>query len=611
MGECIGLDFGTTYTTLSRVIKDDFGNEKLEAIDFGTRRNPLYDVPTILAINDTDRNDIEIGKSAISRMLSSNYKTYRGFKMLLQEENHDVLKGKGYNNEITPETAAELFLIKLFSNAKDKLKDSIEKVIVGVPFVWTVNNDHSNDQKKQTVVNLVKKASGADEVEFRAEPELAGAYFANKLKDKDLTLNGEVFQGHILVIDYGGGTLDITLCRASKDEDGSCRLDPIGPGWGAGENHDIYGSIGNAGIRFMEKVADITLENNGVPETEIIQNHIDNTDIPMTESKKSYSAFVNSIEEAIINSADIPEKICKRKYKDSRLEGYKEEVSDVNAGYKGQIYHVLYGTLIEAFEECKNELDAELKKVKEWIDKYNQENDSCKIDYKDSTSGKFKVATIGGFCNFKLTYDHITQEIDWLESAGFNDRRYENMDEEDRAVAVAHGAALLSNDMVLIPHKFPYSLYVYGEKGENVKIDNRGNVHYDSKVNKDLAFCFFRENETYFPGIPVFLKTYKGSKPHHVGASKIPYMQRKRANDMKEAKAFKPSIEIALPKNHEWVYLAIAMERNENLTLYVYDQKIFDEQLDEAEKSNPTNKALIGPPLRYPDIDTLMGSLHD
>ena len=610
MGECIGLDFGTTYTTLSRITKNHQGEETLEAINFGNRRIPLEDVPTILAVNNVDEGSADIGKAAISRMLAADYRIYRGFKMLLSEKDTEILKGKGYSEGFTPERATQLYLDKIFENARTKINDSIEKVIVGVPFVWTVNNDQSNDQKKQAVVNSVKKASGASDVEFRAEPELAGAYFADKIKK----IQHDTFQGYILVIDYGGGTLDITLCKASKEKDGSCKLDPIGPGWGAGENHDKNGAIGNAGLRFMETVADITLELNGIDKIEIAQNHIDNNnpDQSAMERKKLYSAFVNDIEEAIINSTDIPKNISRREFRDPRFEGYKSEISDVNAGYNGTIYHVRYGTLIQAFEKCKEELDAALESVKEWIDRvYNQSNSfNDIIDYTDSITGKFKIAMIGGFCNFELTRYHITREIDWLRDAGHNDKRYEYMDEDDRAVAVAHGAALIANNLVLIPHKYPYSLYVYGEKAKDgtVRVNEYGEVEYDKVPNYEKAFRFFEENETYLPGTPVFLRTMTGKEKHHVLAGSIPYMQRKRAEekDKDKSRPFRTSDLMGL--HNTWVYLAIAMEKNQYLTLYIYDEVKFN-KLSKEEQEKPINSALIEQPRKYPDIISLMGSL--
>lgn len=90
MGICVGLDFGTTYTTMSYIDEDG-----PKAINFGSRKLPIYDVPTVLAVNRFDDSVIEIGRNAIKRVLSEEYNIYRGFKMLLAEKNERVLKGKG------------------------------------------------------------------------------------------------------------------------------------------------------------------------------------------------------------------------------------------------------------------------------------------------------------------------------------------------------------------------------------------------------------------------------------------------------------------------------------------------------------------------------------
>lgn len=609
MGECIGLDFGTTYTTLSIV-----NDSEPKAVDFGKRNKSVFDVPTILAVKKSDPSTVEIGKNAASRILSDEYTVYRGFKMLLTETDTEVLKSKGFTDSFTPEMATELFLSKLFDEAKLRINDSIDRVVVGVPFVWTSKNNNyfqGNDRKKQIVVDVVKKASGAKDVEFRAEPELAGGYFADKLKK----IAGKAYIGHILVIDYGGGTLDVTLCRVTTESDGTRRVEPIGPGWGVGENHDKNGQIGNAGLRFMEQVADITLEISGVSKDEIKQNHLDKSadDKESVKKHKAYAAFVSQIEEAIINSVDIPDNIIKAKYKNPKFKGYNQDISDVNASYNGTTYFIQYGSLVRAYDVCRAELKSVLDEVKQWIDEENAKFKAQKcsdliIRYDDSESGAFKVATIGGFCNFMLTQEQITNEVDWLKNAGFTDKRYENMNEDDRAVAVSYGATLLANNLVLIPHKFPYSLYVFGEKGKNETVDERGNVRYESEVDMNLAFRFFEENETYLPGTPVFLRPLKGEKRRSVLGGRIPYIQRKRGKD--ETDPVPPRINVPLPRHeHDRVYLAIAMEKNENLTLYIYNASKYDNELSDDERKNPINAALIEPPRKYPDIVALLGNL--
>ena len=599
MGECLGLDFGTTYTTVSKIENDELIN-----INFGSRKHPVFDVPSIVAVNSTDRVDVKIGKSAISNMLSRNYKIYRGFKMLLTEDKVTI-EDKGYSEDYKPVDATEDFLNELFAQIKEKggITDRIEKIVVGVPYVWTIKNNDlwkGNDEKKRIVVEKVKAASGAIDVEFREEPALACSYFADKLK----RIEKVPFEGHILVIDYGGGTLDVTLCKITNEE-GKTKVDPK-MSWGAGENTD--GQIGNAGLRFMEKVADITLEKNNITYSK--SKRSSDNDGEVNDWTKAYAAFVNEIEEAVIESEAIPKNISKRKYKDQKYEGYTEEISDVNANFEGNVLHVEYGTLVEAYKQSLEELSGVLKEAKDWIDNvYNNDakiNEGTIANYKDTTQGSFKIATIGGFCNFKLTQDTITNDIDWLKSAGFEDKRYENMDEDDRAVAISQGAALLANDLVLIPHKFPYSLYVYGEMESTRKTSKNGLRTVETEADPSLKFRFFEQDEIYIPGIPVFLKTEKSKDKVGVLGRKIPFIERKRGQDT--TSPVKPKRKMQLPPEHDRVYLAIAMEKNEELTLYVYNKAKFD-SLTPEEQENPINSSLIGEPKAYPDIVTLLGSL--
>ena len=50
-------------------------------------------------------------------------------------------------------------------------------------------------------------------VQVVTEPEAASAYFAYHYEKE----TGKPFNGSLLLIDYGGGTLDITLTRIASD----------------------------------------------------------------------------------------------------------------------------------------------------------------------------------------------------------------------------------------------------------------------------------------------------------------------------------------------------------------------------------------------------------
>ena len=76
------------------------------------------------------------------------------------------------------------------------------------------------------------------------------------------------FNGHLLLIDYGGGTLDITLTEVKSDGNMTMEIGYRESG-GAGENHpDSFGDyyVGNAGIAYMQKVVMLAIEDSGILE---------------------------------------------------------------------------------------------------------------------------------------------------------------------------------------------------------------------------------------------------------------------------------------------------------------------------------------------------------
>jgi hypothetical protein len=221
---------------------------------------------------------------------------------------------------------------------------------------------------------------------------------------------------------------------------------------------------------------------------------------------------------------------------------------------------------------------------------------------------------------FRLTEKQIRDDIDWLRSHEDSlDTRYTELDEavspKNRELAIAFGAALNANNIVVIKKQFPYTLCFYGE---TYATDINGNrIKKNGKdvlvANEAEEFIMFRENEEYIPGKPVFFgiqeKDENGNKVLRriaVSGESIPYIRRRRKNK-KPSPAKQPTYELAIPKNDD-LYLAMAMERNENLTLYVYSQNVFD-SLSKEEQESPINKALIGEPKSFPNIDKLLGSL--
>lgn len=591
MAESIGLDFGTTYSVVAKL--KEVGNNMIpDAIDFNSGGNSITSMETLLVLKDDEKP--RIGYEAAGA-IDDGVKVYSGFKLLLNSNDKKMLKQRGFINDLTPEKITEIYLKELFKKVRKAQSgfEEIQNVVVGVPLVWTQNGE---DTRKYEVANIVKRATGANIVEFMSEPTLACAYFVDEINKK----REENYEGYILVIDYGGGTLDITLCKVTNENDQSTI--EVCDNWGRGENTE--GRVGNAGLSFMETVADILIKEQGL---EIPNKH-----------DPEYQRFKKDVERKIKEQTDsLKENFKKDRYAKKDGERYGESICQP-IYYRGEQCRIKYGTLVEAYDSengIREILDATLKEAKRDMDENG-------IPYDDYLNGTFKIATIGGFCNFALTERQIRNDTDWLKSHHNKlDTRYTELDEcvspKNRELAIAYGAALNANNIIAIKKQFPYTLCFYAEmykkdeNGNTLKIDGKEVTVPDETEE----FVIFREMQEYEPGKPVFLDVEDTDENdniilRHISVSgeEVPYIRRKKKNSKSKIK--KPAKEMKLPnKKNEGFYLAIAMEKNENLTMYVYDKTIFD-TLTEEEKDNPLNKALVGNPLEFPNIDRLLGTFY-
>ena len=323
MGECIGLDFGTTYSVVAYLDKRTSGEAGTPTpIDFGGEEKSITSMETMVV---NSKGITRIGYEAVPVMRVKGAEVFKGFKMLLNSTDEQEKSRRGYTGNNTPEAITSTFMTELFKKVWNAAPDcrEIDKVVVGVPYVWTQNGE---DSRKFELVDIVKQATGAEIVEFQSEPTLACAYFVQEINKKRVEEGKAHFDGYILVIDYGGGTLDVTLCKADE-QDGKSNI-KVCNSWGAGENTE--GQIGSAGLAYMERVADLLLE----------ENEITN----VLKEDKDYQAFVKYIEVAIKDQSGHL-KDCINRAKRYFTPGgarYEEEVDGISAYYKGEEYFVKY-----------------------------------------------------------------------------------------------------------------------------------------------------------------------------------------------------------------------------------------------------------------------------
>lgn len=399
----IGLDFGTTNSTLS------FYNDKsntIEAWKIGGSDGENY-IPSVLTIDD---NDVYIGEEAKTFLKSGHKETYSKFKILLHED--DIQKLANYNyTKTTPKEIAKKYIDTLLDTYKKEQNiDAIQSIVVTVPEIWL-----NDDMKGRTVIGEIAKELKLP-YKFISEPVAAGAYFLHNYKEKKQSS----FNGHLLVFDYGGGTLDITLMEAQNEH--LKVLERTGKGRDKLE-------IGKAGALYDEKVVMFLYQK--IFGEELQKNSSD------------FNKMIVEFEKLKIENKKIIASHIAKYQKNTKLD------MEVFSFYcsKGEI-SVKSSDLVKVFDEIlKSNIEISLNEIKEYFEVYG-------INQK--TSKEFRVIMVGGFSNFYLSSSAVRK---FFNSFTEEDSRFEtNFSLEDTTLAISKGAALIANENVSIDETYPMTI---------------------------------------------------------------------------------------------------------------------------------------------------------
>lgn len=176
----VGIDLGTT-NSLVGVYQD--GQVKLIPNAFGE-----YLTPSVVALDDNDQ--IIVGKIAKERLVTHPDKTVAQFKRFMGTS-HKILLG---NSTYTAEELSSFIIRKLVDDAETFLGKKVEEVIVSVPAYF-------NDAQRYAT-KLAGKFAGIKIDRIINEPSAAA--LAKKLES-------EIDDDSFIVVDFGGGTLDISV----------------------------------------------------------------------------------------------------------------------------------------------------------------------------------------------------------------------------------------------------------------------------------------------------------------------------------------------------------------------------------------------------------------
>ena len=488
----IGIDFGSTYSTVSKY--NEF-IDNVEAITF-SEGDPAS-IPSVVSISK--KGQVTCGKGAKDQAGKKTVRIFEAFKMLLTETDQTMLRLRGYDSTFTPREITKYFLKSILHGVLDReshLKstshgvsgrgshDRFEDLVICVPEIWSKNVTTLDG--RLILRELLKNDIDIpiDHVRIVTEPEAASAFFAYNYEKE----TGKIFNGHLLLIDYGGGTLDITLTEVSSDGRGAMEIG-YREGGGAGENHpdQMGGAIGSAGIAYMQSVVLHAIRDSGAVGPAEIPDYSGPEFVSAVrdlESQLKSSERIRDIEDVFgsFGSFKKMNKILK-----------EEPLEFISLEYEGEEVPVSYQHLFLAYRETiEKVLDDQMREIVPKVESH------IGMDPRQPEAGvrdDFKIALVGGFGSFFLVKQQIA-EIFKLNPNPNIDLRTKNIAADKREQAISLGAALLAEGKVTLQKTSRYSIGLCSrnEKGAVEKI-----------------FYGIKYHQTIQPGRPYFLLKEEGA----------------------------------------------------------------------------------------------------
>jgi molecular chaperone DnaK len=392
----LGIDFGTTNSILSY-----YDGKRVETFKHGGAHSTPY-IPSVLSV-ENDSGHMTIGAAARLHLGDSDYRVYSHFKMLLAEQDAAILKQRGFA-DLSPQHVAQQYIGHLLHSFQQEMNaPPPEKVVITVPEIWVREGRHA---AREALKGICKNLQ-LPHYKMLSEPQAATVYFADRYQAK----HGKAFNGHVLVCDYGGGTLDLSLSQVSGDT--------ITILEGTGKGRDMLGA---AGVAFDEAAVRRVLEK------EI--------------SAKQFYRLVKDFEEHKIGLVD---KIGKS------LERYRK-----NPATDKKIFEIGTDTKVKT-----SDLDAIFNElIAPPLQQALEEMQSCLSRHSiDTHNGEvFRVVMVGGFSNFYLVQKTVR---DFFQSKTAADPRFDTcFTQEDTALAISKGAALVANGVFDVEQACPISIGV-------------------------------------------------------------------------------------------------------------------------------------------------------
>jgi len=427
----IGFDFGMTNSTIS------FFDDEKRLINFRLHAADNDYIPTVISYNIRRPGDISIGLSARGNITDKDFDTYEKFKLKLGTSFSEPMPGKTK----TPIDITHDFLDSFLKEFKEDQGEDIDGIVMTVPATWV--KESSNQTAMENIEKIFSKMGYESEIQLESEPVAAAVFFCHSYKNK----HNMDYNGFITVIDYGGGTLDVTLCKA----DG--KTVNVLERYGYGEDNETKGQ---AGVAFDEAVTDKLIADNK---------------LGIKPGSPSYIRLRDQFERKKIIERKVTEYLKLYFDDPSILEG--EHIFSLE--YQDEQIKVTCEDLVHCFEKVNAPaLKASLNGAKEFFKAHQ-------ID--DTSQDNFKVLLVGGFSNF-YAVEKVVREF-FGSLSGIEDKRFEQpFPTMNRSFAISRGAALIAQNIYEPVHTCPYNIgYVtYSIKGDNFEAEDKPVIQKGTKL---------------------------------------------------------------------------------------------------------------------------------
>ncbi len=188
MSKIIGIDLGTSNSAAAVLIG---GKPTIIPSKEGTT---MYgkSFPSVVAFDKDGK--VIVGEAARRQAITNPERTFTGFKRKMGTN----YKYKIGDKEYTPQQLSAFVLRKIKEDAEEYLGEKIEKAVITVPAYF--------DDNQRQATKDAGRIAGLDVVRIINEPTAAALAYGLDKQGKEMK---------VLVFDFGGGTLDVTIMEMS------------------------------------------------------------------------------------------------------------------------------------------------------------------------------------------------------------------------------------------------------------------------------------------------------------------------------------------------------------------------------------------------------------